>query len=263
MYALIFEDPVTHETVNTYDDWKLAPTARPVFSPPAQKTHFVDIPSANGQIDLSEALTGYPLYENREDSLTFFVLNELNEVDRSTERWYDLYSRIMKTIHGKEMRVYLSEDPGFFYVGRFEVDKWSSKKDNSEITIKYNLDPYKYHLTTSTDDWLWDPFDFVNGYIDVADFKNVVINSSDFVELNIVDPDKSFDTAPVVPTITASNVQATMYMRFVNPQMRVDVTYPLKAGKNIFYDCVMVKNQFHIYFKGRGTVSVDFRNGRL
>ena len=56
---------------NTWDDWYLIPSSRPVFNPPSVKTQYIDIPGANGQIDLTESLTGYPVYKNREGSWNF------------------------------------------------------------------------------------------------------------------------------------------------------------------------------------------------
>ena len=57
--------------INTWDDWHMLPTARPMFTPPDVKTNYIDIPGGNGSLDLTEALTGYPLYSNRTGSLNF------------------------------------------------------------------------------------------------------------------------------------------------------------------------------------------------
>ena len=66
---------ITFGDRNTWDDWHLIPSTRPLFNPPDAKTHYVDIPGANGQLDLIESLTGYPLYENRTGSIEFYVAN--------------------------------------------------------------------------------------------------------------------------------------------------------------------------------------------
>lgn len=54
---------------NTWDDWHIVPSSRPVIKPPTKKTNYLDIPGADGNLDLSEALTGYPVYNNREGSI--------------------------------------------------------------------------------------------------------------------------------------------------------------------------------------------------
>ena len=46
------------------DDWRLVPASRPVFNPPAQKVKTLEIPGGDGVIDLSQSLTGYPVYQN-------------------------------------------------------------------------------------------------------------------------------------------------------------------------------------------------------
>ena len=61
---------------DTWYDWNLIPVSRPVISPPECKTHYVDVPGSNGKLDLSTALTGYPLYENRTGSIEFIVMNK-------------------------------------------------------------------------------------------------------------------------------------------------------------------------------------------
>ena len=61
---------------NTWDDWKLVPSNRPVIDPPTQKTNYIDIPGADGSLDISTALTGYPVYNDRVGSIEFIVMND-------------------------------------------------------------------------------------------------------------------------------------------------------------------------------------------
>ena len=70
---------ITFGDKNTWDNWHIVPTSRPVFNPPKQKTKFLEIEGGNSLIDLSEALTGYPLYDNREGSFEFVVMNDYKE----------------------------------------------------------------------------------------------------------------------------------------------------------------------------------------
>ena len=53
------------------------------------------------------------------------------------------------------------------------VNAWKSEKDWSRITIDYDVGPYKWSVLSSTDDWLWDPFNFQNGVIRPALFKDI------------------------------------------------------------------------------------------
>lgn len=138
---------ITFGNKNTWDDWHLVPSARPVFAVPAQKVKTIDIPGANGIIDLSTILTGEPLFNNREGSFEFIVM-----LDPSYGEWKDRYSEILNYIHGRSMQAILDDDPEWFYTGRFYVETWNSPPDGSgsTISIGYSVDPYKYKIDDPT-----------------------------------------------------------------------------------------------------------------
>jgi hypothetical protein len=112
----------------------------------------------NGVLDLSQALTGYPTYGNRTGSIEFAVLNDFRN-------WQEAYSDILATLHGKKLFCVYEEDPEWYYVGRWEVQSWVTGKTRSTLTLKYNLEPYKYRLYDILGNWLWDPFNFHSGII--------------------------------------------------------------------------------------------------
>lgn len=143
---------------NTWAHWRIVPTARPVFTPPSPKTSYTDIPGANGKLDLSQALTGYPLYSNRSGSIEFIIMNDFRH-------WQEAYTDIMTTIHNRKLFCVYEEDPSYYYVGRWVVQSWMSGADHSHITLSYDLEPYKWRNYDSDDAWLWDPFNFRTGII--------------------------------------------------------------------------------------------------
>lgn len=65
-------------TRHTSLDWFMAPTERPSIEKAEVKEHYIDIPGTNGGLDLTESLTGYPLYNYIEGSFEFNILNEEN-----------------------------------------------------------------------------------------------------------------------------------------------------------------------------------------
>ena len=132
---------ITFGEKNTWDDWHLVPSSRPLFAPPAVKSKYVEIPGANGAIDLTDALTGAPLFENRQGSIDFIVVNGYGE-------WQERYSEILMYLHGKKMRAVLEDDPGYYYEGRFALDEWRSEPNWSSVTISYNVYPYKRSIST-------------------------------------------------------------------------------------------------------------------
>lgn len=107
-----------------------------MFALPTVKTKYVDIPNGNGQADLSEVLTGEPMFNNRVGSFEFTV------IERAT-KWNVRYSDIANYLHGQYMAAVLEDDPGFYYDGIFDVNQWASSKHFSKIVINYSVCPFK------------------------------------------------------------------------------------------------------------------------
>lgn len=233
---------ITFGDKNTWDDWHLIPATRPVFNPPEIKTHYVDIPGANGQIDLTESLTGYPLYENRTGSWEFNVVNGYQD-------WDVLYSEILAYLHGKTMKAYLEDNPYFYFEGRFEVNKWTSDKWWSKITIDYDVYPYKKEPNTSLEPWLWDPFDFEYGII--REYADLVVDGS--LSLEILGRQE-----PIVPEITVDSDSGSGMTVKVGSK-----TYELSEGVNVIPNIVIGEANVTLIFTGNGTVSVKYQGGML
>ena len=138
---------------NTWEDWYLIPSSRPTVVQAAPMITLVDIPGReDGPIDMSEYLTGDIQYGQRSGSFEFIV-------DNDHEDWTVILSEITTYLHGKEMRMVLEDDPGFYYAGRFSVTEWKSESWNSKVIINYVVGPYKYRIKDD-EPWLWDPFNF-------------------------------------------------------------------------------------------------------
>lgn len=249
---------ITFGDKNTWDDWRLVPASRPLFNPPSQKTKVIDIPGGDGVIDLSQALTGYPIYQNRTGSIEFIVMNDFRA-------WQVAYSDIMDYLHGQNMRAVLEDDPEYFYEGRFTVNVWKSEKDWSRITIDYDVNPYKRSIQSSTDEWIWDTFNFQNGVIQSVLFKEISV-ATEQTQIK-VDP-IFYGRAPVCPEfIVESSAGNGVHVRFVNEQLGVDMTTMLADGANRIPEFTFYGSKgCAIYLwcdNGTATVSVDFRQGRL
>lgn len=236
---------ITFGNKHTWRDWRLVPTTRPVFDPPSPKLIEVEVPGADGVLDLTESLTGDVKYNNRTGSLEFQVENK--------EHWAEVYSTIMDYLHGQRLKAVLDDNPDYYYIGRFTVNKWDSNKNRSTIVLDYNLDPYKYELFSSLEKWKWDPFSFETGII--RDYKDIVVDGSYKLE---IPPTRKV----VVPTITVTlaDENATMQVRY-----GWGTTYSLKEGENRISDIrISNANQYNfLTFTGRGTVSVDYQGARL
>lgn len=235
-------DGVTFGTKHSYRDWGLLLKSRPVISPPSPKTVYVDIPGSDGIIDLTESLTGDVKFDNRTIKCEFVVLDARN-------RWSDIYSEIMDYLHGQRMRVRLDEDPTYYYEGRLQVNEWKSDKVTSTITIEGDVEPYKMEMFSSLEDWEWDSFNFETGII--RDYKEIRVDES--LTFTIEGRRKS-----VVPSFTVvSDDGSGLQVRFNG------TTYDLPDGTSRVLNIVIRNGENTLYFTGNGTVSIDYRGGRL
>lgn len=248
----LFEDHIPG-CVNTWDDWHLIPTSRPVFAYPERKEKIIDIPGSNGSLDLSKSLTSYSMYKNREGTLEFIVANNM------WTRWIDANSEIANFLSDEEFCIVLLDDLSYYYEGTLEASDWKSNNDGtwSNVTLKYNLYPYKLAIQSSGEDWLWDPFNFETGIIMSDRYKDIQVNGN--AEIQVMN-----DAMPVVPLfrfhtdteMTVSRVESGItYGSITCPSGWIanmsDPRLYLKPGEN------------HISISGTGTVTIDFRPGRL
>ena len=242
---------------NSWDDWHLVPTSRPVFNPPKPKYKTLDIPGGDGLLDVSELLTGYPVYENRTGSIEFMVHNGYSE-------WYTAYSNIMDYLHGQKLRAILEDDPDYFYEGRYSINEWKSDKKYSLIVIDYSVNPYKQSVYSSTEEWLWDPFNFRTGIALTRRFKNIPV-TNEYVSHQF--PDDIVGRAPVCPSFDVrTDTGGGIYIRFVNEHLGIDIEKHAPDGIRRYPEFVFRGKAPIIYFKtvtGNGLVSVDYRPGRF
>lgn len=237
---------ITYGDKNTWDDWHIVPATRPVFLPPEVKTNYVDVPGADGHIDISEALSGEVLYKNRSGSMTFYVMNGYMS-------WEHLYSEIMNYLHGQKMQVYLEDDPYYYYEGRFSVNTWRSEKSRSEIVIDYNVSPYKINKFSSAEAWLWDPFDFLDGV--VREYDNLTINGTYI--LTVVGCRKT-----VIPNFITTLTDESKPITLSWPKS-TEAVYSLYNGTTKLPDIKIKDETVQLTFKGNGVVSIDYRGGSL
>lgn len=169
-HSIIFENS-EHIQRDTWRDWRLIPTSRPVVSPPRKKEKIIDIPGRNGYLDLSTALTGYPVYENRTGSWEFSFQPPVTNIDLRSNinygwNWVSIYTDMMEFLDGGVTMAYFDDDPLWYYRGYIYVDEWKAKSDGdgSRITIKYDLEPYKlFYKNTSVGNTQFDLLEPNNG----------------------------------------------------------------------------------------------------
>lgn len=257
------EHSIIFGSKHSWEDWGLVPSERPSVVMPDVNTYFVDIPGANGHLDLSDVLLGFPTYAMRSGDWKFNIAN-----DKTQYTWERLYEAMAAYLHGRRRKCTLTDDPAYYYEGRLTLDDFSSGEHFSTINIKYELDPFKWLNWTTCGNWLWDPFDFIYGEITKSDFSNLAITEGE--TFTKVWSQSQIGMAPVTPTITVNSSDGTSGMtlkvnnRGTNKGLK---TFTLNNGRNvnpqIMLSCPDSDDTTYIEVTGNGTISFDFRPGRL
>ncbi len=222
---------ITITDKNTYDDFGLMPTSRPLVNPPEVKTAYTDLPSSHGHLDYTEYLLSEVPYGQREGSWEF--------VCKPGVAWAEAYSSIMNYTHGQKHKIILEDDPGYVYTGRLSVNQWTSDKEMSTVVIDYNLAPFKYPTETTEDmDWLWnDLFEILIKYgtfqVSGQKYRTFINNGA----------------RVAVPTFTCSAPMTVTYG---------GQSFTLVAGKNYNINLGLQPGDNEMVFYGNGTVTVSY-----
>lgn len=203
---------------------------------PTVQTKYVSVPLKNGDLDFTQLLTKKVKYGDRTLKIDLkYIGEDLMKVQ----------SDIANYLHGQLMQINLDEDPFYFYLGRVALAQPPYEVTNygGLIHLTAKCDPFKY--TYSDNDWLWDPFDFENGYIN--EFINVVVEGTKSITI-------IGDAADVYPIITSDS--------------QMDVTYKNKtvtilSGTTTMYDFQLEEGENVLTFTGNGRVTIEYRGGRL
>ena len=109
------------------------------LNPPAPKTYTVDIPGGDGVIDLTTALTGDVVYENRSQKFTFACIK--------VEDFENVKMEVSNFLHGRAFDYQITMDPEYTYHGRFTVETYTHQMYANGrlglIEISVDAEPYK------------------------------------------------------------------------------------------------------------------------
>ena len=105
---------------------------------PEVKTKYQELPLENGSIDLSEVVTGRPVYGLRTLKLTF------KRRGASASEWLSVCSQIASAVHGKRLPITLPDDPDHYYLGRIACALGAKEYGAGTFEVTAVCDPYKY-----------------------------------------------------------------------------------------------------------------------
>lgn len=242
MLGVKFINVDTEQEIHTLDDWGCYMHNRQKIAPPAIKWLTEDIPGGNGKLNYTKALSGRVNYNTRLIHIELFVKEPM-------KAWDAVYSKMLDALHGQHMHIIFDSDLNYYWDGWTYINELQSQKKMGIMVIEAEVDPYKYELHSSLEDWKWDELNFEDGII--RDYKNLTVNGA----LTLVIPGRRME---VVPTFIASNIGQNGLHLSYNGE-----TYHLTAGDNIIPAVDLGEGDNTLVFSGSGTVSVDYRGGRL
>ena len=131
---------VTFGSFHSYEYFGLV-REKMTIGAPEVKTEEIDIPGADGTLDLTEAF-GEPKYGNHTLSFTFGKVG-------TTAEQLEHVSAIRDILHGRKMKIAIDEDGGLYYMGRITVGDWT-RELVEKITITCDCEPWKYKESITT-----------------------------------------------------------------------------------------------------------------
>ena len=166
-------------------------------------------------------------FESRTGSFEFLVQNK--------KKWSDVYSELLAFMQGRFMRIVLEDDPLYYYEGRLHISSWKSNKNNSTITIDYDLSPFMYETENA-----------VNGYL--ISERNLSGNVYYYAD----ESTKVLEMIAECENITGSGIKA-----YIDGS-----SYQCHEGINLL-PTLQCDGSGSIRLNGTGKITVKYRKGRL
>ena len=216
----------TINSEHTLRDWQAAIINADVISVPEANTVILEVPGRNGNLDLSEALTGDVTYSNRE-----LKLELASSV--SIQSWYEKCLHIFNTYHGKIVTVIFDDDPDHYYTGRASVSDPQRVRNGGTYIFTVNAEPFRYAVDET--------MVFLTASSGASSVTGTITNSG---------------RMPVCPTITASKACQ---------MVTGGITYSLLQGMQTLPAFILPQGNTSVKIQvtGGGTVSFTFREGWL
>lgn len=129
-------DGILFGDVHSFEDLNLVLTKATI--PPAKaKETYVDIPGADGSLDLTET-HGAVKYSDRNCTFNFSVLpaDDTDFEEKKTE--------ISNLLNGKKCKITLDTDEDYYYQGRCSVNDHLQNGNLKTFTVTAKVRPYKY-----------------------------------------------------------------------------------------------------------------------
>ena len=219
------------------------------ISDPEARRHQISVPGRDGALDFTEALGGI-YFENREIVLTL-VGNAI-----SSERFRLACSTLRNALDGRMCRLVLSDDLGYYWRGRPQVDVDPIGRHHLKATMTFDAYPYKLNTVSSYEAWKWDSFSFVDG---------VITQAADITLVNGETKTVTLPRDPARQKVTLwLNTGQSGSVRARTSREAAGAYHLLRAGANRFPEIRMAADaETTLYLTGTGSVGVEYRIGSL
>ena len=242
----LIEVESTGERYHTLTDWGLAIGNNDYIGDVEQENYYIDVPGADGFLDFSEVTTGRRIFKSRPIQIKLGGKKPRND-------WDLIISDLRNKIEGRKIRVIFDNDAGYYWTGRAAVKDFDRNREIGTFTLSIpKADPYKYSIVESTEDWLWDPFDFEEGIIDEG--TRITLDANVSTQSHTI----LADNTPFVPVIHVDRMGDTGIVMTVNGER-----HTLLKGKNRFADIVVYQDDITLVFEGKGELTVEYRRRSL
>lgn len=131
---------VINNNIHTGDDLDLVMTEKNL-PPPTPQTYSVSVPGRNGDIDLSEFLTGEVAYNNRTLSFKFIG-------DGSRDTVLELIDTML-SYHGQKVEIITDDYPDWYYTGRATID-YVDSGNYATFQLAVDAQPFSYAVRPKT-----------------------------------------------------------------------------------------------------------------
>lgn len=134
---MLEERGIIFDSVHSGVDWGLLLTVCNKGAP-EPKTNYVSVDGRDGDLDLSEALTGEIRFNNRSDEYGF------NFLDGTRFERQVLMNKVYGFLHGKKRQIILPDWPDYYSIGRLTVTDFKNYMGYGEMSLTANCDPWLY-----------------------------------------------------------------------------------------------------------------------
>lgn len=195
---------ISIDRINTLIEYGLMLCADLSIGMPEPRTTYVTIPEADGDLDLTGALTGGVVrYGMRQLSFSLFPVHDVvaNTRHPATEEHVTIVRQALAgLVHGKKCKVWLPDDANHYFYGRLSIGERGSY-NSGLIPVAMTADPWRYKTDVTE--------------LTVSEDGRVTLMNEEM---------------PAVPTFIATDAVATVTFNSVSHQLR--------PGANAFDDIV-------------------------